>query len=494
MKKAIKKTLAVLLALLMVSSTFAVSFAAVELNQEAAAKQYGQYEKYVLLGDSVASGYRDEFSENDELYNELHMDSTYCRYTGSYADVLANALKIKDENMTALAAPGFRTIEMRYMLEDDFAATCTDPYLFHPSHVYIYKDEICDCHNENMLPGSEHFRDMFKTSIAAADLITLGIGGNDWGAYLGWVLTDLMEAEAPSDEYVKYAAEIAEILNNDMLDLSAVEKLIEIAHLIGVLPNIILELPQILDYGLGNFYKNWDIMIEDIYALNPDVTLMVVGMSDNSIKGKNYDYNGVVGEPVEPEIADGEKAQAMGIIVDFIMGVGNAPMIEGAKKFGYTYVDTDGTTYVESHPDADGHVFIANKIIEALPDPEIKDKFEDVKPGNKYYSAVEYCVANGIMAGLTETKFGADEAITSGQLGAAINAMAGTNNSTSSTAKAKMLEVALAMFTGGAKKGFTGFFKGIGLMMRVMSENSFNVGAEISRGKAAVYFKEFNEM
>ncbi len=495
MNKNIKKVLAVVLTLVMLSSTFVVSFAAFELNQDAVAKHYGQYSKYVLLGDSAASGYRDQITENDELYNEAHMDSTYCRYTGSYADVLANAI-IADKSMTALAAPGFRTIEMRYMLEDDFAATCTDPYLFHPSHLYIYDDQYCDECGEYMLPGSEHFRKEFKKSIAEADLISLGIGGNDWGAYLGWVLDDLMKEESPADKYAEFAADIAEIINNGTFDISSIEQLLEIAHIIGVLPKIILELPQILEYGLGNFYNNWNIMIQDIYDLNPDVTLMVVGMSDNAVKGKYYDYPeaGVIGEPVPPMVPEGDMAKAMELIVGFIMGVGNGPMIEGARKFGYTYVNIDGATYVDSHPDADGHKFIANRIIEELPDPEISTKFDDMKPGDKYYSAVEYVVANGIMTGLTETTFGADAIITKGQLAAAINAITGANGSTANTANAKMLEVALAMLTGGAKKGFIGFFKGAGLMLRVMAENSFNVYAEISRGEAANYLKDLDEI
>ena len=488
MKRNLKKILAVVLALVMLSSTFVVSFAATELNKDAVAKHYGQYKNYVLLGDSIASGYRDEVTDNDADFNESQNDSTYYRYEGSYADVLAKAI-IDDQSMTALAAPGFRTIEMRYMLEDDFAATCTDPYLFHTSHLYIYEDQICDCHNEPMLPGSKHFRDKFKTSIAEADLITLGIGGNDWGAYLTWVLDDLIEKKAPSDKYAEYAGEIAATIANGNLDMTTVEKLLEIAHYIGILPDLLLQLPKEVEYGLTNFYKNWDIMIQDIYDLNPDVTLMVVGMGDNGIKGKYYDYDGVEGGPVTGGTV-GETEGAMKVVIDLILGIGNAPMIEGARKFGYTYVDTDGATYVDSHPDKDGHVFIANKIIEALPDPEVKGMFDDMKPGDKYYSAVEYVVANGIMTGIADRTFGADEAITSGQLAAAINAITGANGSTSSTAKAKMLEVALAMLTGGAKKGFVGFFKGIGLMMRVMSENSFNVGAEISRGEAANYLKD----
>ena len=123
MRKAIRKTLAVFLALAMVSGTF-VCFAA-ELNQDAVNKHYGQFENYLLLGDSVASGYRDEVSDNDADFNEANNESTYYRVPGSYADVLANAI-IADKSMTAYAGPGYRTIEMRYMLEDDFAATCED--------------------------------------------------------------------------------------------------------------------------------------------------------------------------------------------------------------------------------------------------------------------------------------------------------------------------------------------------------------------------------
>ncbi len=489
MKRNFKKVLAVVLALVMLSSTFVVSFAATELNADAVAKHYGQYENYLLLGDSVASGYRDEITDNDADFNESQMDSTYHRYEGSYSDVLANAI-IADKSMTALAAPGFRTIEMRYMLEDDFAATCTDPYLFHTSHLYVYEDEVCPCHNVNKLPGSEHFRDEFKNSIKKADLITLGIGGNDWGAYLTWVLADMIEKEAPADKYLE---DVKEIIANGNLDMTTVEKLLEIAHLIGILPELLLQLPKEVNYGLTNFYTNWDIMIQDIYDLNPNVTLMVIGMGDNGIKGTYYDYDGVEGGPVTGGVV-GETEGAMKVVIDLILGIGNAPMIEGARKFGYTYVDTNGATYVDSHPDKDGHVFIANKIIEALPDPEVKGMFDDMKPGDKYYSAVEYVVVNGIMTGIADRTFGADEALTSGQLNAAINAITGSNGSTSSTAKAKMLEVAMAMLTGGAKKGFVGFFKGIGLMMRVMSENSFNVGAEISRGEAANYLKDLAQL
>ena len=486
--KTLKKSLAVLLAVLMLSGTF-TCFAAFELNEDAVKLHYGQYKNYVLLGDSVASGYRDEMSDDDAAFNDIYMDSTYCRYAGSYADVLANAI-IEDKSMTALAGPGFRTIEMRYMLEDDFAATCTDEYLFHPSHLYVYEDIYCAECGEYMTPGSEHFRKLFKESIANADLITLGLGGNDWGAYLGWVIADLLESEGVADKYI---AQARELLEKNIPDMSTVEKLLEIAHYAGLLSgkdNLVIKLLEALNYGLSNFYANWDKVIEDIYALNPDVTLMVVGMSDNSLKGKNYDYNGVEGAPVEGDAIPEGLAPVVSTVIDAIMTIGNTPMIEGAKKFGYTYVDTDGTTYVESHPDADGHKFIANKIIEALPHPDFANKYVDVQPGHKYYTSIQNALSSGIMTGVTDTEFAPDAKLTKGQLNAAVNAITGSEKATDSESEVSVLEFAIASVLAGAKKGVMGFFKGYGLFVKVVANYGFKMGTTITRGEAASYLVE----
>lgn len=350
MKKFFKTFFALLLSLAIFSSIF-TCFAA-ELNQDAVNEHRGQFKNYVLLGDSVASGYRDVMCDEDDAYNKAYQETTYCRVPGSYADVLTKAI-IEDNTMTAFAGPGFRTVEIRYMLEDDFDEA--DDYMFHPAQLNTVGDA-----------GSEEYRAAYKKAVAEADLITLGVGGNDWGAYLGWVLTDLFEKENVADEYM---VKLQEIVANSNMDVEMIADLVEIAHLAGALPELVSTLPSALSYGLGNFYKNWDIMIQDIYDLNPDVTLMVLGMSDNSVKGKYFGYNGEEGEPISTDAAT--QSEVVKTIVDFIMTVGNTPMIEGEEKFGYIYVDTAGTTYVESHPDADGHVYIANKIIEALPSADL---------------------------------------------------------------------------------------------------------------------------
>ena len=474
-----KKTLRIILSTVLVFALcagFMPCFAA-DLNSEAVNLHKGQYKNYLLLGDSVASGYRDQITDNDREFNRANQETVYYRVPGSYADVLANAI-IEDGSMTAFAAPGFRTIEIRYMLEDDF--TEVDDYLFHPSQL----DAVG-------YAGSEEFRTAYKNAVAEADLITLGVGGNDWGAYLTWVVADILEKKNAADEYIEM---LQDVVDTSSMDMSTIESIVEIAHLAGALPELVEKIPSALEYGLGNFYKNWDIMIQDIYDLNPDVTLMVVGMSDNGVKGKYFDYEGVVGEPVGDASAGDDSAVVSGAIVGLIMEIANKPMIEGAEKFGYTYVDTAGTTYVDSHPDAGGHVYIANKIIEALPHPDFSDKFDDVKPGYKYYNDIEYVLVNGMMSATSETTFSPDEPLTVGQFNQAFNVINGTDDATDDNSEVSAIKLAFAFITSGAQKGFTGIINSISLMFKVLSEHSFNPMATVTRAEAASYFKTFAQL
>lgn len=473
MKKTVRRITSVVLAFVMASASFLCL--AEGLNEDAVSEHYGQYKNYVLLGDSVASGYRDVVSDNDDLYNKTYGETAYYRVPGSYADVLANAI-IEDKSMTAFAGPGFRTIEIRYMLEDDFDEA--DDYMFHPAQM----DTVGDA-------GSEEYRTAYKKAVKEADLITLGVGGNDWGAYLGWVIADVFEEENVADKYKK---ELVKILESMEMGTEMVESLVDLAHVAGALPELATTIPAALSYGLGKFYSNWDIMIQDIYDLNPDVTLMVLGMSDNGLKGNYFSYDGVEGAPINEDGAEQDALTTM--IVDFIMGVGNRPMIEGAEKFGYTYVDTAGTTYVESHPDAAGHVHIANLIIEALPDREIYDSLNDVKPGYVYYNDIEYVLENGIMTTESAGTFNPEAPLTKGQLNSAFNKINGTDKATDSKDAATVTDFAFAVLRGAGNKGFFGIIKQIVFAYNVLSENDFDLSATITRGKAANYLYELCEI
>lgn len=310
MKRIVKRALAFLLSFAMVFSMTVFSSAETD-------NGYPDFGTYVLLGDSVASGY------NDNTENETE----FTRIDYSYGAIVADTIGAE---YIPMACPGFRTIEMRYMLEDDFEA---DDYLFHDAiNGEVMKTRIPE----------------FRKAISEAGLITLGIGGNDFGTFLMWVVTDIMEKDGICTPFVEAARKL---ISESGAESDILSSFIDLADTMDALPELLLVLPAAVVYGIVNYVKNWDIMIEDIYALNPDVTLLVIGMFDNSVKTKE----------------DAEKA-VIKSIGQSIVDLANLPMKLSAEKYGYIFVDTTGTTCDTYHPNNDGHKHIADRILEALPD------------------------------------------------------------------------------------------------------------------------------
>ena len=375
--KILKKTLAVILCLCLLSG-LSVCFAA---DTE---KKYLDYKSYVLLGDSVASGW----SDVEEI------ESRFVRVEGSYGAYLADDLGVEEYH--PMACIGFRTVEMRYIFEEDFEP---DRFLYYS----IDKEEM-----------DNKYAPAMRKAVSEADLITLNIGGNDWGSFLGWHVYEEMDKQEANSQFI---AELKKYLEEgnaaDPDGQATIDAIIDIAAVCGALPDLFRILPFALKEGLENFFTNWNYMIEDIYALNPDVTLVVVGMFDNSIQA-------------EEDWAERQNSEEKLYVSQMIIDFANIPMVEGAKKYGYIYVDTAGTVCEEHHPsrgENGGHRYIADKILEALPDANYP--YTDVKMNGKDFKAYEYMYKNNIMSGLTSTTFGPDELLTKAQLAEALYNIAG---------------------------------------------------------------------
>ena len=409
--KTLKRTIAVLLTLVLLSSSF-VCFAA---DNE---KQYYNYDKVLLLGDSEASGFTDY---GDEMSEFTRVDDSYAAYVADFFGA----------EFYPMACPGFRTIELRTMLDDNYIVD--DPYLF---------TEVPRTSKEDILAKSPAMRQ----AIAESDLIIIGIGGNDWGAYLGWTLADVqLENELPEE----FKQKLREFLVNATFEDDIIAEIIGIADYLNAVDDIIKVLPEAANYAFSNLRTNWEWIMDYIYASNPDVTVSVIGMFPTYLKTE---------EGAPDVVAEPDAVSAM--VEDMMIAYGNKHMIEFQEKYGYVYVDTAGTVVEVCHPTVAGHRYIADRILEELPDARFD--LTDVKIGTSEYKAVEYMYVNGLMTGNADKTFGGNAYITKDEFATVVNGLGSTFPVIGFGNNISKFELRLASFMLDKDKSITDFFTFIG--------------------------------
>lgn len=357
-----KKIISVVLVISVILCNFALCASATE------GKQYRDYKVYTLLGDSVASG-----------YDDVEKNSVSCQFKykeGGYGAQVAKALGVK---LNSMACPAVRTVEVRYLLEDDYPA---DDYMFY-GIAYDWQ--------------REGFKEEYRNAVREADLITLGIGGNDYLTYLVWVVMEEMEKPGLG-VHKEFTEMVTEAIKDNGIDESIIETIVDVASAVDVLPELGQILPTAFAEALKRYYENWNKVIEDIYYYNEDAELYVIG-------GLNY---GVILEGGD------DPTGLIHNIGKVVAEVGNQPQIEGAEKYGYTFVSTKGTPCKLTHPTPEGYTYIANLILDALPD--MRFSYTDAAYGTEYYNAVYYMTKKGYMKGVSDTEFGVEQKLTAGQL------------------------------------------------------------------------------
>ncbi len=359
-----KKFISIVLALSFLLCSMAVCASAAE------GKQYRDYKIYTLLGDSVASG-----------YDDVEKDSSSCQFKykeNGYGAKVAKALGVK---LNSMACPAVRTVEMRYLMEDDYPA---DDYMFYGIG-YDWQ--------------REGFKEEYRNAIREADLITVGIGGNDYLTYLVWVVLEKMD-ESGLEIHKELANQIIEVIRETGINEDTLETIFDVASVIDIVPDLVQILPEAFAEALKHYYENWNRVIEDIYYYNEDAELYVVG-------GLNYSYS-VIFDGIE---------DSTGILYNIgrvVAEVGNKPQKDGAEKYGYTFIDANDIDTVLTHPTPEGYTVIAERILAALPDASYC--YTDAAYGTKYYDAVYYVSEKGYMNGSSATEFGVEQKLTSGEL------------------------------------------------------------------------------
>ena len=439
MKRFIKSTVAILLVLVLLTGTMA----ALATNTE---KKHFDYSSYVLLGDSVASGWSDVEDR----------ETRFVRVEGSYGAHVADDLGV--DVYHPMACIGFRTTELRYIFEEDFEP---DRFLY-----YSIDKELMD---------TVHAPAMRK-AVAEADLVTLNVGGNDWGSYVGWhVYEEMDKFEDVNEEFFTKARAY---LENADIEEDTIDAIIDIAALTGSLPKLIEVLPKALEEGFRMFYENWNYVIEDIYALNPDVTLVVIGMFDNGVQ--------------DQETADKNEAALLKLSLgQAIVDIANKPMKESADKYGYIYVDPVGTVCEKQHPSYEGHRHIADLILAALPDATFPYTDVDVKSSS--YKAIETMYLKGIMNGVSATEFAPEGKFTKAQLSSAVSKITGASAEGNEDA-VKRMDIVKALWdaTFAGEAGFNKTIKTIVFALKTLiNGGKLNITADVTRAEAAVILADY---
>lgn len=300
------------------------------------------YHQYTVLGDSIPAGYGP--------YNYEHKG--YARIPVSYPALVADQVA---ENMIPLARTGFRTVELRYMLEDDFEG---DEYLFR-----IGKTSAEDVYRH---------RPEYRKAIAGSDLVTLEIGSND-------ILNYGMIRAIDASKNTVVTNKVRELLEETGDYGQALSTLLNVAGTAESLSGIVTGFVQGMAEGYQNFMRNWECIMDDLYSINPDMTLVVVGM-----------YN-----PLKTTKLTDASLVTIGRAFDMISAAMNTYMKQGSKYSNrYLFVNVSQTEIYDLpsftngmfmdmllgmvHPTINGHRFIANQILNTL--PVESDSYESIAP------------------------------------------------------------------------------------------------------------------
>ena len=158
---------------------------------------FGEYEVtsdsyYVSLGDSSVTGAFAKYMDHPEGYGNIGYKSVV---PASFPYKLAKKLGLNIETQyIQLALASMRTNDLRYVLDESFAP---DGYTL---------DFVMDNINSNA-GGLDAMRADLKAALAKADLVTLGIGGNNMTNFLGDQIKGKLAA------FLKSNDELMNILN-----------------------------------------------------------------------------------------------------------------------------------------------------------------------------------------------------------------------------------------------------------------------------------------
>lgn len=356
-----KKTLSIVLCVVMLFALTVPAFAA-------SGKNYYDYENYMCVGDSIAAGCglaRDgkptNFDQTVDDYTKVYSnDYIYLGYDfnaapAAYHSLVANEL---GANLLQCARSALRAVEFRYFLDgtyNDYDESCIWGNIYYDSDGNGFALPDLDAVNAYV---------NYPEKIKQADLLSINVGSNDVFSFtLNVVLRELTkDTSDPTLNAIK-----------DFLDKTgnvgaAFGKLIDAYQSMGKTADLVHALTETMNKAYNQFTVNYEAIMKEVYKLNPDITVVGVGVYNP------FTYF---------RLSEDNQLDLSGIAAPIVTAI-NAHIASYKLKYdNFYYADVVGTeTYpmnyddryfweyftLKVHPTIEGHQFMAQQILDALPE------------------------------------------------------------------------------------------------------------------------------
>lgn len=356
-----KKTLSIVLCVVMLFALTVPAFAA-------SGKNYYDYENYMCVGDSIAAGCglaRDgkptNFDQNAEDYtkvysnNYIYLGYDFAAAPNAYHSLVANEL---GANLLQCARSGLRAVELRYMLDGTYNDYDKDR---------IWGNTYFDTDGNGFTTADLDALNAYvkyPDKIKRADLISINVGSNDVFSFaLNVVLREL--TKDTSDPTLNAIKEYLEKTGNIG---AAFGKLIDAYQSMGKIADLATALTTTMNKAYMQFTVNYAAVIERIYEINPDITIVGVGVY-NPFDGfrlsadSNLDLSGIaspVVAAINAHIASYKLKYSNFCYADVV----------GTQTYPMSYDDHYFWEYfsLKVHPDIEGYQFMTKQILDALPE------------------------------------------------------------------------------------------------------------------------------
>ena len=295
------------------------------------------YDTYMCIGDSIAAGF----------YIDGQRAGYYrTRMPGAYHDIIANATHAE---LNQFGWSAFRAVELRYMLEG-VRYDLDDVWLnsFRP----LVKDELLDANREDYLKA-----------IRESDLITVNLGSND---VLSYTMTKtVLQLQSSGD--CALAAKVKEIAGKCGDIGTAFVKVLGYAEKAGKLPVVLATLNPTLMKAVSYFKDNFTACMRGIYKLNPNATVVVVGVY-NPMSNVTLVENGnlKLAPLVQPAVDLLNQFLKSGCLYSDWYRFAPVPKTE-TWKIHVLGGDFTSQVITKVHPTANGHSYMADQILSVLP-------------------------------------------------------------------------------------------------------------------------------